>query len=161
MMAAADCRPREGNPPMPRAAAPAPLLKRLAGAALAGGMGLAVLGAGLTLAPHQALAWWNGGVWVAGPAYYPPPPVVVAPPPVYYAPPPPVYYAPPPVVYAPPPVYFPPQPATQPVQQSAPVGAGGSCVTPARSCSMTVARAPGARCYCTDSYGQQVWGSVQ
>lgn len=128
---------------------------------LAGGAGLAALLLGVTLAPAPAQAWWRGGVWVAGPGYGPGyygPPVVVAPPPVYYAPPPPVYYAPPPVIYAPPP---PPAPYFPPAPQSNAVAAGGACVTPARTCGMTVARAPGASCYCTDSYGQQVWGSVQ
>ncbi len=55
--------------------------------------------AGTAAMPHEAKAWWRGGVgigiWV--------PPVVVAPP--IYAPPPPVVYAPPPVAYAPPPYY--------------------------------------------------------
>jgi len=134
---------------------------------LAGGIGLAALAAGVTLAPAPAHAWWRGGVWVGGPGYYGPryygpryygPPVVVAPPPVYYAAPPPVYYTPPPVIYTPPPPapYFPPGPPPQ----STAVAAGGACITPARTCGMTVARAPGASCYCTDAYGQRVWGSV-
>jgi hypothetical protein len=62
-------------------------------------LGLAAIGT--LAAPHQANAWWRGGVgigiWV--------PPVVVAPP-VYAAPP--VVYAPPPVAYAPPPVAYAP-----------------------------------------------------
>ena len=47
--------------------------------------------AGIMATPHEAKAWWRGGVGFG---------VVL--PPVVVAPPPPVYYAPPPVVYAPP-----------------------------------------------------------
>lgn len=64
----------------------------------------ALAAVGVTAMPHDANAWWRGGVgigvWV--------PPVIVAPPPVYAAPP--VVYAPPPVVYAPPPVVYAPPP---------------------------------------------------
>lgn len=64
-------------------------LKRLGTVALIAGLACV----GVAAVPHDANAWWRGGVgvWV--------PPVVVAPPPVY---------VPPPVVYAPPPVYYPP-----------------------------------------------------
>ena len=58
-------------------------------ASIAAVLGLAAVG--VMAAPHNANAWWRGGVWIAGPA------VVYAPPPVYYAPP--VVYAPPPVAY--------------------------------------------------------------
>jgi hypothetical protein len=71
-------------------------LKRLGTMAAVAGLALV----GVAAMPHNANAWWRGGVgigiWV--------PPVVVAPP-VYV--PPPVVYAPPPVVYAPPPAYYP------------------------------------------------------
>jgi hypothetical protein len=73
------------------------VLKRLGtGVAVAG---LAVIGTAAM--PHQAHAWWRGGVgigiWV--------PPVVIAPPVVVV---PPVVYAPPPVAYVPAP-YYPPR----------------------------------------------------
>ena len=62
-------------------------------ASIAAVLGLAA--GGIAAVPHEAKAWWRGGVgvgiWV--------PPVVVAPPPVYYAP--------PPVAYVPPPAYYP------------------------------------------------------
>jgi hypothetical protein len=65
-------------------------LKRLGTVAVVAGLAAV----GVAAMPHDANAWWRGGVgvgiWV--------PPVVVAPPPVYVAP---------PVVYAPPPVYYP------------------------------------------------------
>jgi hypothetical protein len=48
-------------------------------------LGLAAIGS--FAMPHQANAWWRGGIWI--------PPVVVAP-----------AYVPPPVVYAPPPAYY-------------------------------------------------------
>ncbi|MEA2776316.1 MAG: hypothetical protein QOF90_1722 [Acetobacteraceae bacterium] len=72
-------------------------------ASVAAVLGLAAVGA--TAMPHEAHAWWRGGVgigvWV--------PSVVVVPPPVVYAPPP-VAYASPPVAYAPPPVAYAPSP---------------------------------------------------
>jgi hypothetical protein len=65
-------------------------LKRLGTAAVVAGLATV----GVAAVPHDANAWWRGGVgvgiWV--------PPVVVAPPPVYVAP---------PVAYAPPPGYYP------------------------------------------------------
>jgi hypothetical protein len=131
------------------------LARRPAGLRAVGGLALVAVAFGM-LAPTPALAWWNRGVWVAGPGpgywgprpyyprpYYYTPPVVVAPPPVYYAPPP-VVYAPPP-----PPVYYPPPPA-----------AARSCFTPALSCPMTVPRGPGSGCYCTDPGGNRVYGSA-
>ncbi|GAB0119763.1 hypothetical protein [Acidisoma sp. 7E03] len=133
--------------------------KRMLAASAAGATALLAC---LTLSATPAHAWWRGGVWVAGPgpAYWGPPPVVypppvvVAPPPVYYAPPP-VVYAPPAVVYpAPPAPYFPPQP------QSA-TAAARSCITPTMSCAMTVARAPGSGCYCSDSTGDRSYGTAQ
>ena len=64
-------------------------LKRLGTVAVVAGLAAV----GVAAMPHDANAWWRGGVgvgiWV--------PPVVVAPPPVYVAP---------PVVYAPPPAYY-------------------------------------------------------
>jgi len=136
---------------------------------LSGAAALGAVLAGLTLHATPAEAWWRGGVWVAGPgpAYWGPPPmvypppVVVAPPPVYYAPPP-VVYAPPTIVYpapvpAPPAPYFPPQPAA-PAQSPA---AARSCVTQTLSCAMTVSRAPGSGCYCTDQSGDRMYGTVQ
>lgn len=71
------------------------VLKRLGGVFAVAGLA--------AMMPHDANAWWSGGVgvgiWV--------PPVVVAPP--VYAPPPVAYYAPPPVAYyPPPPAYYPP-----------------------------------------------------
>jgi hypothetical protein len=74
-------------------------LKRLGTVAVVAGLA----SVGVAAMPHEAKAWWRGGVgvgiWV--------PPVVVAPPPVYVAPP--VAYAPPPVYYpAPRPVWVPP-----------------------------------------------------
>jgi len=108
--------------------------------------------------PKPALAWWRGGVWVAGPGYYPyygprpyyyEPPIVVAPPPVYYAPPPVVYAAPPP-----PPVYYPPQPSTYPV-------VARTCYAPALTCPMEVPRSPGSTCYCSDSTGDRSYGMAR
>lgn len=135
--------------------------RSLAGSAAVLGVALACL----TLTARPAHAWWQGGVWVAGPgpAYWGPPPVVY-PPPVVVAPPPPVYYAPPPVVYAPPqvvypappPVYFPPQPPAQSMPAAA-----RSCVTPTLSCAMTVPRTPGSGCYCSDSTGDRSYGTAQ
>jgi hypothetical protein len=62
-------------------------------ASVAAVLGLAVVG--IAAMPHDAKAWWRGGVvigvWV--------PPVIIAPPPVVYAP--------PPVAYASPPAYYP------------------------------------------------------
>ena len=72
-------------------------LKRLGSVAAVAGLAAV----GVAAMPHEADAWWRGGVgvgiWV--------PPVIVVPP-VYV--PPPVVYAPPPVVYAPPLAYYPP-----------------------------------------------------
>jgi hypothetical protein len=70
-------------------------------ASVAAVLGLAAVG--IAAMPHDAKAWWRGGVgigvWV--------PPVIVAPPPVVYAPPP-VAYAPPPYYPAPQRVWVPP-----------------------------------------------------
>jgi hypothetical protein len=121
--------------------------------------GAAVLTVSGVVTPNPALAWWRGGVWIAGPGpyrpyyapprpyYYAPPPIVVAPPPVYYAPPPVVYSAPPP------PVYYPPPPAAYPVVARA-------CYTPALNCAMEVPRAPGSTCYCSDSSGDRNYGTA-
>jgi hypothetical protein len=69
------------------------VLKRLGGVAAVAGLAAV----GVAAMPHDANAWWRGGVgvWV--------PPVVVGPP-VYWPP----VYAPPPVAYVPPPAYYPP-----------------------------------------------------
>ena len=68
------------------------VLKRLGGVAAVAGLAAV----GVAAMPHNANAWWSGGVgvgiWV--------PPVVVAPP--VYAPPPVAYYPPPPPYYPPP-----------------------------------------------------------
>ena len=121
--------------------------------------GAAALTIGGMVIPTPALAYWRGGVWVAGPGYYPyrgyygprpyyyAPPIVVAPPPIYYAPPP-VVYAPPP-----PPVYYPPPTAPYPV-------AARTCYAASLSCPMEVARAPGSTCYCSDSTGDRSYGTA-
>jgi hypothetical protein len=71
------------------------VLKGLGGVAAVAGLAAV----GVAAMPHDANAWWRGGVgvgvWV--------PPVVVGPP-VYWPP----VYAPPPVAYVPPPAYYPP-----------------------------------------------------
>ena len=110
--------------------------------------GAALLTVSGIVIPKPALAWWRGGVWIAGPGYYPnyygprpyyyPPPIVVAPPPVYYAPPP-VYYPQPPAPYAP---------------------AARTCYAPALTCPMEVARAPGSACYCSDEVGGRSYGTA-
>jgi len=123
--------------------------KRLRGIALAALGTLTLLGAGGVLHPQPAHAWWRGGVWYGGPGFYGPRPYY-APPPIYY-PPPPVYYAPP-VYVPPPPVYYPPA-ASYP-------GPARTCFTPAMSCPMEVARAPGAACYCSNAAGGQSWGQA-
>ncbi len=63
-------------------------------ASVAAALGLAAVG--VAAMPHDAKAWWRGGVGFGVVV----PPVVVAPPPVYVAPP--VAYVPPPAYYAPP-----------------------------------------------------------
>lgn len=128
--------------------------QRLKGMVFAALGGVALLAGSGVLAPKPALAWWRGGVWIAGPApgyygprpYYYPPPVVVAPPPVYYA-------APPVVYAAPPPVYYPPQTPAPGVAQA--------CYTQAMSCPMTVPRSPGTTCYCSDASGGRFYGQAR
>jgi hypothetical protein len=131
--------------------------RMMVGAVLAGAAALTVSG---VVVPKPAMAWWRGGVWVAGPGYYPyrgyygprpyyyAPPIVVAPPPVYYAPPPVVYAAPPPA-----PVYYPPQPMSFPV-------AARTCYAPALACPMEVPRSPGSACYCSDATGNRSYGTA-
>jgi hypothetical protein len=133
--------------------------RMMATAVLAGAAVLAISG---VVVPKPAMAWWRGGVWVAGPGYYPyrpyygprpyyyAPPIVVAPPPTYYAPPPVVYAAPPP-----PPVYYPPSPSPYPVV------AARTCYAAVLSCPMEVPRAPGSACYCSDAAGGRSYGSAR
>ena len=128
--------------------------------ALAFVTGAAALTVGGVVVPKPAMAYWRGGVWIAGPGYYPyrgyygprpyyyAPPIVVAPPPVYYAPPPVVYAAPPP-----PPVYYPP-----PVVRYG--DAARTCYAPPLNCPMEVARSPGSTCYCSDQTGNRAYGTA-
>ncbi|WP_419758425.1 hypothetical protein [Acidisoma sp.] len=109
--------------------------------------GAALLAVSGVVVPKPALAWWRGGVWIAGPGYYP----YYGPRPYYY--PPPIVVAPPPVYYAPPPVYYPPPPVAYPA-------AAHTCYAPSLTCPMEVARAPGAACYCSDQAGNRAYGTA-
>ncbi len=75
-------------------------MKRLA--SIAAVAGLAAIG--VAAVPHDAKAWWRGGVGfgVVLPPVVVAPPVYVAPPVAYAAPPPVAYYAPPRRVWVPP-----------------------------------------------------------
>jgi hypothetical protein len=70
------------------------VLKRVGSVAVAAGLAAV----GVAAMPHNANAWWRGGVGVG--IWFPPvvvaPPVYAPPPVAYYYPPPPAYYYPPP-----------------------------------------------------------------
>ncbi|HVB68098.1 MAG TPA: hypothetical protein VNE67_09620 [Acetobacteraceae bacterium] len=107
----------------------------------------ALLFALLAAVPAQArvhVFFGFGAPYWGPPAYYPPfgyyPPPIYYPPPVYYPPPPPVVYAPP---------------------DSGPAPASASCNAGAYVCPLERPLPAGARCWCRDNSGHQVFGHAE